>query len=118
MYAATLLFNDTDTFSNSSSNSRAYITAIKRIKKELEITNTPFKDINLTPETTLTHAYNFNFVHWYLNDEISLAELLTLAIALTSLHHSSDDVSINSTWKTPLLRHNLDFSNAVLALFE
>ncbi len=117
-YAATLLLNRTQTFSDLPSNLSAHADAIEKAKRELRTSSESFEYTTTTPQIIITQAYNFNFVQWYLNEEISLAELLSLAMALTSLQHSADTDSTNSIWKTPLVKYNLDFSKALLALFE
>ncbi|QOL20382.1 hypothetical protein [Candidatus Bodocaedibacter vickermanii] len=117
-YSATLLFNDAQTLSDSSHNLNAHAAAINKAKKESKTSSEFFEYLTTTPQVTITHAYNFNFAQWYLNDDINLVELLSLAIALTSLQYSADTQPINTIWTTPLIRYNLDFSKALLALFE
>jgi hypothetical protein len=117
-YAATLLLNGAQSFSDSPSNAIANSDAVEKAKIELSISTDSFEYTPTTSRITLAQAYNFNFVQWYLNNEINLADLLDLAVALTSLHNPTDDESPDSIWKTPLVLYNLAFSKALLALFQ
>lgn len=117
-YAATLLLNGAQSFSDSPNNAIANSDAVEKAKIELSISTDSFEYTPATSQITMTQAYNFNFVQWYLNNEINLAELLSLALTLTSLQNPANDESADSIWKTPLVKYNLDFSKALLALFN
>lgn len=58
-YAATLLFNDAQTLSDSSHNLSAHADAINKAKKEYKTSSEFFEYLTTTPQVTITHAYKF-----------------------------------------------------------
>lgn len=120
-HAATLILDGTASFSQSQNPSIHKTQLDRAIRKAKAATHTSSVKFRKTTKSqhVLTHAYNFNFVEWYLNDEISLEDLLHLADELTSLQpNATDKQPADSVWKTPTVIYNLSFCTRLLSNFK
>lgn len=120
-HAATLILDGTKSFTEKHPFSVHQTQLDRAITKAKTAIHTTAVDVRngKTSGVVLMQAYNFNFVDWYLKDEISLEDLLSLARALTSLQPSATNKqTADSVWKTPLVTYNLSFCNALLELLN
>lgn len=120
-HAATLILDGTTSFSQSPFPSVHQTQLYLAITKAKSATHTSAVKFRKTPKSqiVLNQAYNFNFVEWYLKDEISLEDLLQLAHELTSLQPcDTDKQPADSVWKTALVIYNLSFCSSLLSHFK
>lgn len=120
-HAATLILDGTTSFSQSPFPSVHQTQLYLAITKAKSATHTSAVKFRKTAKSqiVLNQAYNFNFVEWYLKDEISLEDLLQLAHELTSLQPcDTDKQPADSVWKTALVIYNLSFCSSLLSHFK